>query len=666
MTSADSYRNRIIRRNALEFSSRTPNALQYFWRRVRSRLLWFLTLVSVLLGAALPRAAAQTNLPTPAFKTVIYIPVGVVLKMKDHAWLEQTWSQISSQVHVDKVYIETYRSRVLADGATIEAIKKFFTAHGVEIAGGICFSDVDNGQFASFTYTKPADRAYVKHVSEFTATHFDEIILDDFFFANTKTPSDIAAKGNESWTNFRLKTMDEVSRDLVTGPARAINPRVKITVKFPNWYEHFQGNGYDLQQQPKIFDAIYAGTETRDPVITDQNLQQYESYSIVRYFENIDPGKLGGGWVDTYDIRYIDRYSEQLWLTVFAKAKEMTLFNYMDLLREANPGDRPWADQPTDVQWNKIKQRSSNNPTFATVAGDALDQVKPVVAKLGTPIGIASYRPYHATGEDFLHNFLGMIGIPINLYPTFPRNATTILLTESAKYDPNIVPEIKSQLQAGKTIILTSGLLHALEGKGIDDLVELRYSTLPVPVTSFIGAYGPGAGTDLGNADRPILFPQIRFFTNDAWPVVRGIADNNAFPILLMDKYATGKLLVLTVPDNFTDLYKLPEPTLDALRSYIMGGFPVRIDAPAKISLFAYDNHTFIIESFRDQPTEVTLTTGAAFAHLKNLQTSESLTGTPITTAERRAAAIAPTERSEVSFKITIPPHSYAAFAQAR
>ena len=113
--------------------------------------------------------------------------------------------------------------------------------------------------------------------------------------------------------------MNQVSRELVVEAARTVNPKVKITIKFPNWYEHFQGNGYDLDQQSKIFDTIYAGTETRDPVITDQNLQQYEGYAIARYFENIAPGRMGGGWVDTYDIRYLDRYSEQLWLTVFAR-----------------------------------------------------------------------------------------------------------------------------------------------------------------------------------------------------------------------------------------------------------------------------------------------------------------------------------------------------------
>ena len=228
----------------------------------------------------------------------------------------------------------------------------------MKVAGAICYSDSDNGQFVSFTYTKPADREYVKHVAEFTARHFDEVILDDFFFANTENSfRTLRRKGDQSWTDFRLKTMDQVSRELVVGPARAVNPKVKITIKFPNWYEHFQGNGYDLEQQPKIFDAIYAGTETRDPVITDQNLQQYEGYSIVRYFENIAPGRNGGGWVDTYDITYVDRYSEQLWLTVFAKAKEMTLFNYLDLLTEPKPGERPWQDQAANVNWKKIVDR---------------------------------------------------------------------------------------------------------------------------------------------------------------------------------------------------------------------------------------------------------------------------------------------------------------------
>ncbi len=580
--------------------------------------------------------------------------------MNDPQWLNSTWAAISSQVTVDKVYIETYRSRVIADDATIDAAKKFFLDHGVQVAGGICYSDADHGQFTSFVYTRPADRDYVKHVSELTAKHFDEIILDDFFFANTKADSDIAAKGNLSWTDFRVKTMDEVSRDLVVNPARAVNPKVKIIIKYPNWYEHFQANGYDLADQPAIFDGIYAGTETRDPVDTDQNLQPYESFSIVRYFEHIAPNRMGGGWVDVYGVHDVDRYSEQLWLTVFAKAHEMTLFNYMDLIPPAKPGNRPWSSFPTDVNWDKIVKRANGKPTYASIAGDALDQVKPFIDKLGTPIGIASYRPPHATGEDFLHNFLGMIGIPIDLYPTFPANANTILLTESAKSDPNVIPSMKAALQAGKTVIITSGLLQALQGHGIDDLIELRTTGMHASITNFYGAFGSGSGNNLGTASSPILFPEIRFYTNDAWPVIRGTANGNGFPILLMDGYSKGKLFVLTIPDNFTDLYNLPEPALNALRSYVLEAFPVRMNAPARVALFPYDNHTFIVESFRDTPCEVSLLLPEN-ATLTNLVSNQEIKAQAPAAVPAHLFVPAPPPHS--TFTVTLQPHSYLVFS---
>ena len=289
-----------------------------------------LTILSALITIAPLPVRAATAPAHDQFKLAVYIPVFVVQKMKDSAYLQKSWNDLSSQVKVDKVYIETYRSGTIADDALLESVKAFFAAHNVQTAGGIAYvgsgdtagsdsAEVGDGQFISMCYTDPKQRDYVKHIAEITARHFDEIILDDFFFNNTKRDSDIAAKGTQSWTEFRLKLMDQVARDLVLAPARAVNSKVKVIIKFPNWYEHFQANGYDLDQEPKLFDGIYTGTETRDPVITDQHLQQYESYAIVRYFDNVSPGRNGGGWVDTYDIRYIDRYAEQLWDTMLAK-----------------------------------------------------------------------------------------------------------------------------------------------------------------------------------------------------------------------------------------------------------------------------------------------------------------------------------------------------------
>jgi len=85
-----------------------------------------------------------------------------------------------------------------------------------------------------------------------------------------------------------------------------------VTIKYPNWYGHFAGLGFDLEEGPKIFDGIYTGTETRDPDYTEQFLQQYESYQIIAT-RGHRAGPQRGGWVDTFSIRYVDRYAEQLW-----------------------------------------------------------------------------------------------------------------------------------------------------------------------------------------------------------------------------------------------------------------------------------------------------------------------------------------------------------------
>lgn len=642
--------------------------------------LRFRTVVSTSLTAlvfALICTALRATIPAPAhdqFRVAVYIPVGVVEKMKDPAYLERSWDDITSQVKVDKVYIETYRSGTFADDALLETVKSFFVTHGVAVAGGIAYvgagdtagsDQQSDGQFVSFSYTDPKQRDYVKRVAEVTARHFDEIMLDDFFFNNTKRDSDIAAKGTQTWAAFRLKLMDEVSRDLVLGPARAVNPKVKVIIKFPNWYEHFQANGYDLDKEPKIFDGIYTGTETRDPVITDQHLQQYESYQIVRYFDNISPGRNGGGWVDVYDTRYIDRYAEQLWDTMLAKAPQILLFQYSDLLRPAEIGARDkWSGLATTFATAELEKWHSDSASslpvsYATAAGYSLSKVNAIVAKLGTPIGIAGYKPYQSTGEDFLHNYLGMIGIPIDLHPEFPTGAHTVLLTEQAKFDPGIVAKIKTHLEKGNNVIITSGLLKAIRDKGIQQIADIHPTGNVLQVNEYWGSSGAGAGVDLGKTAE-ILIPEISFLTNDAWPVVRGTANGRGAPLLLMDHYSKGILFVLTIPENANDLYALPQGVLTSIKQYLLNDFPVSIDAPSKVSLFAYDNQTFVVESYLDVPTTVTISISSSAMHIRDL-TNGKLIGAKSTSNPRNMHRA---KRSE--FQIEVPPHSFAAFAEEK
>jgi len=603
------------------------------------------------------------------FAVSIYIPVGIVNKFAEPGRLESEWQRISSQVNVDKVYIESQRSRELASDELLDTVKKFFVDRGVRVAGGITYSDVPDGwQFRSFCYTNPADREFIKKATEQLARHFDEIILDDFYFVTTKNESDIQAKGGRSWTQFRLDLLNDAARKLIVGPAKTVNPNVKVIIKYPNWYEHFAGLGFDLDQGPKIFDGIYTGTETRDPKGTNQFLQQYESYQIIRYMDNIAPGRNGGGWVDTYGVTDVDRYAEQLWDTLFAKAKEMTLFQWSDLLKPADPGGREaWQVAAPSFDYQQmlkhVKDGDPSPATMARVAGYALDQVDQVIGQLGKPIGIKSYRPPHATGEDFLHNYLGLIGIPVDLYPAFPEDASVVLLTEDAKNDAKIVERIKKHLRAGNNIVMTSGLFEALQGKGIEDIVEMKITGRRFIADGYATGFAPIDRQALSNrltGAAPALYPQIDFHTNDAWALVNGMSDGVGYPLLLVDRYGEhGHLFVWTIPDNFHNLYQLPVAVTAAIKNVIMNGFPVRLDGPAQISLFAYDNKTLIVQSFLNEPTKVKVSTLGLDMHLRDLVSGEVINGQlPVKPQGFRQQAT----EERISFEVSLTPHSYRAF----
>jgi hypothetical protein len=540
------------------------------------------------------------------FRAAIYITVGDTKKLADPATFERQFARVSSQLHFDKVYIEAYRDRQFATDAELETVKHEFEAKGIQTSGGITLAaGGSGGQFGTFDYENPADRAECEKAVRLISRHFDEVVLDDFFFYNSKSDADIAAKGARSWTDYRIDRMREVSRDLVLGPAHQTNPRVRVIIKYPNWYEHFHGTGFDLADEAQMFDGIYTGTETRDPEITDQLLQQYESYGIVRYFSNIRPGANLGAWVDTYDIRSIDRYPEQLWDGLLAKAPEQTLFSWSAMADEktAPASTRPWARQATTFRW------PVGAGGWASAANEALHIIDGVLGDLGNPVGIASYRPPHATGEDFLHNYIGNLGVPIELDPTYPASARTILLTEAAASDPQIIARVEASLRGGANVIVTSGFLEAMQGHGFEQLAEWHLTGHVISIDRYFDGFGAGAGTELKETgkSKPVLFPQVRFYTNDSWGIIRGVAAKKGFPIAVMDHYSKGTLYLWNVPENFGDLYNLPQPMITRIKQYLFADQPVQIDAPDHVALFTYDNGAFVVENYRDEPARVAI-----------------------------------------------------------
>ncbi|MFA7564311.1 MAG: hypothetical protein WCZ01_03535, partial [Candidatus Neomarinimicrobiota bacterium] len=459
-----------------------------------------------------------------------------------------------------------------------------------------------------------------------TASLFDEIMLDDFWFLNTKTESDIQAKGDQSWTDFRLEQAAEASQKLIIDPAKKVNPKVKIIIKYPNWYDHFQYCGFNLEKQPTQFDLIYTGTETRDPVYTHQHLQAYESYAIMRYFENIAPGRNGGGWVDPFNRRTLDRYAEQINMTLFAKARELTLFCFGALL-EAIPQE--------DGSFRPLSP-------VAPVAGYNLDKIDCFLGKLGQPFGIKTYKPYHSSGEDFLPNYIGMLGIPMEITPDFPANDEVIFLTEQASFDAKIIEKIKNQLIKGKDVVITSGLYRALQGKGIEDIVELECTDKKALVHRFYD------WQNVFIAENDILIPQIRYATNDSWELITALDSGNGYPIFHQASYANGKLYVLTIPDNFSELYELPREVLTIIKRVMMKNFFVYTDSPSSVSLLVYDNNTFIIYSFKEHNTDVNIVLDNKFSKVTDLLANRELTGYK--------------ENNKLVIKTAIGPHSYRVF----
>lgn len=598
------------------------------------------------------------------FRSSIYCRAYEVKLMNDTTnYLKPIWNEITRQMKVDKIYLETHRDLLIVDQATLDIAKKFFRDRGVEVAGGITLTVNERNRFQTFCYSDPEDRKKVKELSEYTAKNFDEFILDDFFFTNCKDDGAIKEKGNKSWTQYRLDLMVEAAQSLIVGPAKAVNPKVKVVVKYPNWYEHFQGLGFNLEKEPKLFDGIYTGTETRDAVLLAQHLQPYLGYNIFRYFENIAPGRNGGGWVDPGGMATADRYAEQLWITLFARAPEQTLFDFRQMSRPIYPSDRaPWQGSKNSLDYDEMMQPINYNggtpsrpTTIAAIAGYTFAKVDSILGLLGQPRGIKSYRPYHSLGEDFLQNYLGMVGLPMDMRPEFPTEDSVILLTEEAKFDATIVDKIKKQLLAGKTVVITSGLLRAIQDKGLNDIAELRYTDRKALVQDFTAS----GSFRLIHTDKPVLIPQIQYLTNDSWEIASGISGADGWPLLHEADYSKGHLYILTIPDNFSDLYNLPAEVLNKIREVLCKQLKVQLEGPSQVSLYVYDNNTCIVESFLDKETEVKLITPKQFTRITDLNTQQVFNG------EIRKAGFSYIEKDlqdRSVYPIVIKPHSFRVF----
>ena len=174
--------------------------------------------LAVLALARVPAFAATPAVaPAPTsnnsyqnFDFALFVELADMRRMAANPqWMEESWNVISHSLKVNKVWLETYRDGEQTAEADVRKVKEFFASKGIKTSGGLmCTKPGRPGdRLTGFCYTNPDDREQFRQIVAYTAGLFDEIIFDDLWIFNCRCELCQKAKGDLSWTEYRLKVM---------------------------------------------------------------------------------------------------------------------------------------------------------------------------------------------------------------------------------------------------------------------------------------------------------------------------------------------------------------------------------------------------------------------------------------------------------------------------
>jgi hypothetical protein len=375
---------------------------------------------------------------------------------------------------VTKVYIEVFRDGYQAKRDVLEHAKERFRQARFEVCGCVTTTGLgkpSTGWKVVSCYTDRATQEQLQRVFEYAADLFEEIMIDDFWFTDCTCDACEAARKSKTvtvgahtfpvagdrWEDYRCELMVRLSQERLLAAARRVNPRVRLIVKFPQWYDQFHERGYEVLRETSAFDRIWVGTETRD--YTDKQwagTPQYEGYFIMRWLGGIGGPICGGGWFDPFGTTE-RTYIEQARQTVLGGARESMLFCYGALQKGTGPSD--------------ILALRQNIPELLAVAEEVgRRQI----------VGVAAYKPAnsHPENERRVFDFVGMIGLPLAPCHEFPADAPAAFFSVHALKDAGLPGKLSAFIAAGKPVLVTDGLAKQLSGKV--DLAAANVRILPV------------------------------------------------------------------------------------------------------------------------------------------------------------------------------------------
>lgn len=539
--------------------------------------------------------SAPTHAAGSPLSISVYATAGDV---QTHLAAAEDRAQILPLLHrlnVSRVFLEGRRGDEYVPISTLAKVRDFFESRGIRVTGGIAtvpgsrFGVRQEGGLDWLNWEAAKTRQDIADFFADNAKIFDEIIVDDFFCTGDTSAQAARGRAGRSWSAYRRDLLVSSIGPLMARPARRARQNVRLIVKFPQWYDRFHVFGYDPPRMAEHFDAVWVGTEVRNPRTRRMGfVQQTQGYMNFLWLKSIAGKKVLGAWFDHIectDLQFVD----QAYMSVLAGAPELTLFHLGDIVAE-HPGDTLLAERLTEL---------------TSLAG-ALHGAD--------PRGIFFYKPPGSDPGDnlFLMDYLGMLGLPIVPTSEYPGSSRTVFLAAHAAADPNVEVEVQRHLRKGGTLIMTPGFLRRA-GSWAEALAGATSS----------GRAGLGK---VNRGDRAIGATQVEIDaglrTATGKALISTDAEGQSVPLLTRRRLAGGLVYVLNIR-TFSDAdYRVsgewllpprqlgwsdaPQEVADQLRTPLMEPLGVKLLAPAGVVLCLRGKGQFLYNS-NDEPVETRL-----------------------------------------------------------
>jgi hypothetical protein len=367
-----------------------------------------------------------------------------------------------------KVYLEAYGRGSYADRNRLLNAKTRFLNEGLAVASGVTTKGFGkdgfgNGWNGAQCYTNIKTQEELQRIFEYAASLFDEIIIDDWFFTQCQCAECIKAKGKASWAQYYGDLMVKMSRDRIMRPAHAVNPKVKVIIKFPQWYDNFHLRGYEVAREPGIFDGIWCGTESRnfDYDKGDGFEIGYNAFFNMRWLGSL--GSVGGGWFDA-DKTTPDYFLEQARHTILGGGKEIILWCYGRMQNKTNDYGPIRGTPAADM--TALTGELSGLAKLAILVGD-----KPLM-------GVHLLKPPNSDPfeEEWVCSFLGNLGIPCIPASRIDEQAVSAVFPVHALQDTGFVDALSRMLIKGIPVVITDGLAKRLADR--PDILTDKHLTI--------------------------------------------------------------------------------------------------------------------------------------------------------------------------------------------